>query len=54
MDPNVTLTILRQLAEQVDEDINATERERDLATFFFALDGWLTTKGFLPEDWKRG
>lgn len=60
MDPNETLTQLRELFAAVNPDgLDArtyyvvgmeVERARDL---FEALDGWLTSGGFLPDAWRR-
>ncbi len=51
MDPNTALAELRALARRLVESDDA-----DVATMadrFEALDGWLTTGGFLPGAWQR-
>lgn len=57
MDPNATLQELIELAEQVnatpsDGDIDWADATR-LAELVTALDGWLSTGGFLPQRWER-
>jgi hypothetical protein len=46
MDPNVTLAQLRE--KRHGNFIESETRE-----LFDALDGWLKSGGFLPDDWQR-
>lgn len=52
MDPNKSLTELRQMVDAVSADqlVGITQR---LAEQFEALDEWLTDGGFLPEGWAQ-
>lgn len=45
MDPNTALARLRELCRQEDPD------GAELSEHVEALDGWLTSGGFLPEAW---
>jgi hypothetical protein len=47
MDPNATLTMLRAL---VDDD----DAPPSVGYLFAALDGWLSSGGFLPAAWANG
>lgn len=55
MDPNEALRVLRLTIKQmrVDEhpDIRRAHAE-EIAEHFEALDGWLSTGGFAPQDWQ--
>jgi len=65
MDPDETLASMRRAAETINR-LNA-DRPEDFGTCnaeiaiyavtiaenFQALDHWLKSKGFLPEDWQR-
>lgn len=55
MDPNTTLKQLRQLAHELESDIErGALDEGDVQHFvdlFDALDRWLTGGGFLPSGW---
>lgn len=48
MDPNATLNEIRRIINRDKPDDN--ERLRELID---ALDGWCSTKGFLPKAWER-
>lgn len=56
MDPDATLKALRDavarwlLAETNDSEHAAALDMADAAT---ALDGWLTSGGFLPDEWRK-
>ncbi len=55
MDPNATLMELLKLAEEIQAD-DADETNIDMlrvAELVDALDGWMSTGGFLPDRWKR-
>lgn len=59
MDPNETLRRLRNVLVDVnDTETGEGERFEELALeahgLFFALDEWLSRKGFLPDDWNPG
>lgn len=49
MDPNVTLAMIRRLAERVANEDNSFAEQ--LADAVRDLDGHLTKGGFLPFDW---
>ena len=55
MDPNETLRLLRltikQMAVDTDPDIRAAHAD-EIAEYFEALDGWMSTGGFLPKAWR--
>lgn len=56
MDPDETLRQLRLTIKQmrVDESTEVRKAHADeIAEHFEALDGWLTTGGFLPKAWQR-
>jgi hypothetical protein len=65
MDPDETLASMRRAAETITrldndrpEDFGTTNAEIaihavTLAENLQALDHWLKSKGFLPEDWRR-
>lgn len=54
MDPNATLTEIRELAYRIVEERDSRESTYDrLAELVQALDEWITRGGFLPNDWKR-
>lgn len=48
MDPNATLRELRNLIESDGDPEFTFDRVADL---FFALDGWISSGGFLPSSW---
>lgn len=52
MDPDVTLQYIRDLIGQVDGTEGGTELE-DLVRHIRNLDNWLSTGGFLPQDWGK-
>lgn len=52
MDPNQTLHELRTLAIAIADE-GDDDRQRTFATLFQALDEWLSTGGFAPEDWEH-
>jgi len=57
MDPNETLKVLRALVAEVlgadrFEGNDADEVLGELAEEFDALDKWITSGGFLPQDWR--
>lgn len=49
MDPNETLRRLRELCEQ-PVSLDACE---EIQQHFEALDGWLSTGGFMPAAWTE-
>lgn len=68
MDPNATLDELLELKDEIHKDQDAaaeeadsgeppyhqvTDREIRMAELVEALDGWLSTGGFLPRKWRR-
>jgi hypothetical protein len=55
MDPNETLKKIRELVGDIQkerEDFETTQVSVELADSIDALDAWLISGGFLPEDWK--
>jgi hypothetical protein len=50
MDPNATLRKLRELVMRVQGGTGRVDPE-EFAELVEALDGWLTSGGFLPEAW---
>lgn len=52
MDPNATLTELRELAAYNlnDQRLDRPETDR-LTELFIALDEWIAKGGFLPSEW---
>jgi hypothetical protein len=56
MDPNTTLEDLRLLASRWDEwghiGLDPMSSMDQFAELFFALDDWLTSGGFRPDDWS--
>ena len=57
MDPNATLSRLRELSAEITKAFhagdNATDMGAEMADLFDALDQWITRGGFLPTDWNR-
>jgi len=51
MDPNATLTELRDLIDEYYEDGPTDRLTRLLVDHFQALDNWIKGGGFLPDDW---
>jgi hypothetical protein len=64
MDPNATLAMIRQAISDLAGDSDDTSHpnyaeliEMDteqIIDLFTALDGWLSSGGFLPSDWGKG
>ena len=57
MDVNETLRLLRLTIRQAEVDDNPYVRDdhvAEIAEYFEALDGWLSTGGFLPDRWRVG
>jgi hypothetical protein len=56
MDPNETLSSLRATFARWEEwgtlEVDAEEAMDSLTDLFFALDNWLTSGGFRPDDWS--
>lgn len=56
MDPNETLSQIRRLfanwEEWGDLEQNPSDAMDSLVDLFFALDNWLTSGGFRPDDWN--
>lgn len=59
MDPNANLNEQLELAEEMlkayeDEDGNGIDQDdaARLAELVRALDGWLSSRGFLPKRWS--
>ena len=48
MDPNTCLNAIRELLSEEDESMWLEVKE-----YFQALDSWMSTGGFLPDDWQR-
>lgn len=59
MDPNVSLAKIREAVgelRQADDDGLWSDDSSQIGMLlesFEALDGWLSTGGFLPKDWSR-
>lgn len=57
MDPNETLTKLRDLIGEIFEtneaDDDCTDMAVEMAELFDALDGWIIKGGFLPDAWSK-
>lgn len=56
MDPTETLRLLRLTIKQyhVDDDPDVKAAHADEITEYVeALDGWMTSGGFLPNQWAR-
>lgn len=53
MDPDATLTEMRELSAAILASGGEWSMADDLAQRFEALDGWLTARGFLPADWAH-
>jgi hypothetical protein len=51
MDPNATLTRLRELVAAERRGPLTPDQGRDFAELFDALDEWIVRGGFLPADW---
>ena len=56
MDPNATLHYMRQLSEAIQAAVDSGEPIDDgdatgLADMVQAMDGWLSSGGFLPKGW---
>lgn len=52
MDPNATLAEIRRTLKVMGDD--PAEPQGNLGELIAALDGWLTTGGFLPSAWQQG
>lgn len=56
MDPNEALGRLREICSAWEEwgelSLDPTEALDSLTDFFLALDNWLTSGGFRPDDWS--
>jgi hypothetical protein len=56
MDPNETLASIRTTLMRWEEwgtlEVDAEEAMDFLTDTFFALDNWLTSGGFRPDDWS--
>lgn len=56
MDPNVALAAIRSLLGEWEEwgtlQVNAEEALDNLTDLFFALDNWIASGGFRPDDWS--
>jgi hypothetical protein len=56
MDPNEILASLRATFGRWEEwgtlEVDAAEALDSLTDLFFALDNWLTSGGFRPDDWS--
>jgi hypothetical protein len=57
MDPEATLTRLRELVGEInaafDADDDCTDMAVEMAELFGALDSWLCKEGFLPKTWAQ-
>lgn len=55
MDPNKTLQDLRKAIRRLNDNdaVGADGDVRILLDTAEALDGWLSSGGFLPADWRR-
>jgi hypothetical protein len=57
MDPNETLRLLRLTIKQMGvEPKNAIwmAHAEEVVEYVEALDTWLSSGGFIPDDWKAG
>ena len=56
MDPNVTLSRLRDVLSRWEEwgtlEMNPESCMDEIADLFFAMDNWLVSGGFRPDDWS--
>lgn len=56
MDPNTTLSRLRELLSQWEEwgtlELDAESSMDEATELFLALDDWLSQGGFRPNDWS--
>ena len=58
MDPNVALAEIRSLIQLYRNEMNNIEplwqesETESLVSFIEALDNWLTSGGFRPDDWS--
>ena len=48
MDINAALARMRELVSAHHD----TDNEANMAMVFEAIDGWITSGGFLPNDWN--
>jgi hypothetical protein len=51
MDPNRTLTTLREVAQRIGTDAELVEDAAVVATLVLSLDSWLSRGGRLPDQW---
>jgi len=57
VDPDACLAEIRELAKSIMNSNLIHQRIKeasDLAVRVEALDEWMSTGGFLPEDWAKG
>lgn len=52
MDPNEVLRQLRELVKDCEKDECCTDREAELCGLLDSLDQWLSSAGFMPDDWR--
>ena len=56
MDPNATLSRLREVLSLWEQwgslELNADATLDEVVDLFFAIDEWLSTGGFRPDDWS--
>lgn len=56
MDPNITLSLLRELLSRWEEwgtlEVDAEAAMDEILDLFYGLDEWLTSGGFRPNDWS--
>lgn len=56
MDPNVALSDLRAVLAKWEEwgtlELDPETAMDEIVDLFFALDNWLTSGGFRPDDWN--
>lgn len=56
MDPNEALSGIRDVFARWEEwgtlEVDAEAALDELTDLFFALDNWLTSGGFRPDDWS--
>lgn len=52
MDPNATLRRIRELTNREVTERLTLDETQELRELFDALDGWITSGGFLPVAWN--
>lgn len=52
MDPNTTLKEMLELSDKIGAESEDQDADR-LAELVYALHGWVSTGGFLPDQWQQ-